>query len=79
MFSLPPDSLPLPVFTNAPVQDERGPYQIPVEFKDEHNDTDFTDLVSSPSEDCLESARARYRQIKRVFAADKLSVCIGAE
>ena len=44
---------PLPPFTNAPVQEEMGPYLIPVEFKDEQNDTDFTELISSPNKACL--------------------------
>ena len=50
IFGSPPDS----PFTNAPVQEDRCPYQIPVQFKDEHNDTDFTDLVSSPNKDCID-------------------------
>ena len=52
VFAVPSNS-PLSIFTNAPVQDERGPYRIHIEFKDEHNDTDFTKLLSSPNEDCL--------------------------
>ncbi len=47
----------LPLFTNGPVQDERGPYRIPLEFKDEHNDTDFTELLTSSNEDCLNDNR----------------------
>ena len=43
-----------PLFTNAQRPDELGPYLIPVEFKDEHNNTDFTLLQASPNKACLE-------------------------
>ena len=43
----------LPVFTNAHRPDNLGPYLVPVEFKDEHNDSDFTLLQASTDKDCL--------------------------
>ena len=46
----------LPTFTNAKRQEEIGRYFIPVEFKDEQNNTDFTALTTSPSKACLLSS-----------------------
>ena len=43
----------LSVFTIAPRQDEIGTYLIPVEFKDEQNNIDFTLLSASPNKACL--------------------------
>ena len=43
----------LSVFTNSPRQDEVGTYLIPVELKDEQNNTDFTLLSASPNKACV--------------------------
>ena len=40
------------VFTNGERQEEIGPYRVPVAFKDEQNNTDFTELRASPIKAC---------------------------
>ena len=40
------------VFTNGVQQEEMGPYRVPVAFKDEQNNTDFTELRASPVKVC---------------------------
>ena len=51
----------LPIFTNAKRQEEIGPYFIPVEFKDEQNNTDFTALTTSPSKACLLTSNLKHQ------------------
>ena len=53
----------LSVFTNAPRQDEVGTYLIPVEFKDEQNNTDFTLLSASPNKACLNGHNFEGQQV----------------
>ena len=40
------------VFTNGVRQEEMGPYRVTVAFKDEQNNTDFTELRASPVKAC---------------------------
>lgn len=58
----------LPVFTNAHRPENLGHYLVPVEFKDEHNDSDFTLLQASTDKDCLSSDN---QQVKDCVANDE--------
>ena len=51
------------VFTNSPRQDEVETYLIPVEFKDEQNNTDFTFLTASPNKACLNGLNFERQQV----------------
>jgi nuclear pore complex protein Nup210 len=43
-----------PLFTNSPVKINPSLYRIPVEFKDEHNSSDFTLLQAAQGGNCIE-------------------------
>ncbi|XP_019850460.1 PREDICTED: nuclear pore membrane glycoprotein 210-like [Amphimedon queenslandica] len=57
----------LPVFTNAHRLENLGHYLVPVEFKDEHNDSDFTLLQASTDKNCL----SENQQVKDCVANER--------
>ena len=62
MFSV-SSSSSLSVFTNVSRQDEVGTYLVPVEFKDEQNNTNFTLLSASPNKACLNGFNFEGQQV----------------